>query len=183
MQAVDGDRGVAGLLDFLTAMVIVIGALGVYFTAAAVLVDIQADQGASTAHAGLRAQERLADDVLKYDPGNETLAPGCVRSFFTGDANRTCGVADHGDGQAFLRGALGVGERFAVNATLEDDRGPVTMDPTGGGRPYRHAIGASVPDDRPVTVYERTVTFGDDTDGDGRLDYFTVRLRLWEGSP
>lgn len=183
MRRRTNDRGVAGLLDFLTAMVIVIGALGVYFTAAAVLVDIQSDQGASTAHAGLRAQERLVDDTLQRGAGNDTLSAGCVRSFFTGEANRSCGVTDYGDGQAFLRGALGLGERFVVNATLEDEDGPVTTDPSGSGRPYRHAVGPAVPRRQPVTVYDRTVTFGGDVDSDGRPDYYTVRLRLWEGPP
>lgn len=177
-----GNRGVAGMLDFLTAMVIVLGALGVYFTAAAALVDVQRDTGSPTAHTGLRAQERLVDDALQAGAGNDTLSPGCVRSFFTGTANRSCGVYDHGNGQAFLRGALGIGDRYVLNVTMRNGSGPVTIDPSGGSDPYRHAVGRPVPHEGPVTVYDRTVTFGDDVDGDGRPDYYTVTLRLWEGA-
>ena len=97
-------------------------------------------------------------------------------------ANRSCGVYDHGDGQAFLRGALGIGDRYVVNVTMSDESGPVTIDPSGGGDPYRHAVGEPVPYDEAVTMYDRTVTFGDDIDGDGRPDYYTVTLRLWEGA-
>lgn len=170
------DRGVAGLLDFLTAMVIVVGAISVYFAASAVLIDVQDDRASGVAHAGLRVQERLVDDVFRSEPGARRIAPGCVRSFFAYAGNRSCGFVDRGSGQAYLRGVLGIGESYELNVTLEDSGGVVNADPSGGERPFRHAVGPPTPRDGDVSVYYRIVTFGRDT------DYYTVYVRLWEAS-
>lgn len=173
------DRAVAGLLDFLTAMVIVVGAITVYFTASAALLDVQDEGGGAAPTAGLRAEERLVDDVLRADTADALLAPECARDFFRAAGNRRCGFRDYGTGQSFLRGVLGVGDAYALNATLEDAAG-VYRGAHGEGPPYRHSIGPAPPGRESVTVYDRLVTFGTDDDGDGRIDYYTVSLRLWE---
>lgn len=174
------NRAVANLLDFLTAAVIVVGAISVYFGASAVLLNLQTDNGGGAAHAGLRAQERLVDDVFHNGTGDGTIDAGCVRAFFATSGNRSCGFADRGSGQPYLRTVLGIGPTYALNVTVEDTDGVVTLDPSGGSRAYRHAIGPSAPTDGEVTVYYRTVTFGTDLTGDGRIDYFRAYLRLWE---
>lgn len=174
------DRAVAGLLDFLTAMVIVMGAITVYFTAAAVLVDVQERQGTAPAQAGIRVQERLVDDVFRNETSDALLAPGCTRSFFAGEANRTCGFRDRGEGQTYLRGVLGVSTAYELNVTIADGDGVLDTAHRPGNADYRHAIGPSVPPTESATVYYRTVSFGTDDDGDGRTDYYTVTVRLWE---
>jgi len=176
----DDDRGVADTLDFLTAMVVVIGAVAVYFTAAAVLLDVQSEGGDARAHAGLRATERLADDALRSDVDAPTLSPACTRAFFTGGANRSCGFRASGSGQSRLRAILGLGPRYAVNITVENATGIVRTAPNASRTPFAHAVGDPVPRDGAVTTYYRTVTYGRDADGDGRPEYYTLSLRLWE---
>lgn len=168
------------MLDFLTAMVVVIGAVTVYFTAAAVLLDVQSEGGDARAHAGLRATERLADDALYNGTDARTLTPACTRAFFTAGGNGSCGFRDRGSGQVHLRRVLGLDDRYAVNVTLENATGIVVLNPTGSGTPFRHAVGDAVPRDGAVTTYYRTVTYASDDDGDGRVEYYTLYVRLWE---
>lgn len=174
------DRAVAGLLDFLTAMVIVIGGITVYFTASAMLLEVQDEQGTAVAHAGVRAEERLVDDVLRNRTGDATISSGCARSFFREQGNRSCGFEDRGSGQPYLRGVLGLGEQYELNVTLERADGIAVFDPTNGSDPVRHALGEPIPRASPVTTYYRTVSYGTDDDGDGRVDFYTVYVRLWE---
>lgn len=176
------DRAVAGLLDFLTAMVIVMGAVTVYFTAAAVLIDVQKEQSTAAANAGIRVEERLVDDILRNQTGDQVVAAGCTRSFFEGTGNRSCGFEDNGRGQTFLRRVFGVSEAYTVNVTMEEAGTILDRSHTPGGTDYRHAIGEPTPLSDSVTVYYRTVTFGSDDDGDGRTEYYTVYVRLWEGT-
>lgn len=161
-------------------MVVVIGAVAVYFTAAAVLLDVQSQGGDARAHAGLRATERLADDALRNGTDAPTLTPACTRAFFTGGGNRSCGFRAHGTGQSRLRAIVGLGESYAVNVTVENATGVVRTDPNTSRPAFRHAVGRAVPRDGAVTTYYRTVTYGRDGDGDGRIDYYTLYVRLWE---
>ena len=161
-------------------MVIVMGAITVYFTAAAVLVDVQERQGTAGAQAGIRVQERLVDDVLRNETSDALLAPGCARSFFAQSGNRTCGFRDRGTGQTYLRGVLGVSGGYDLNVTIADEDGVLDTAHQAGESDYRHAIGPAVPPTESATVYYRTVSFGTDDDGDGRIDYYTVTVRLWE---
>lgn len=168
------------MLDFLTAMVIVVGAVTVYFTAASVLVDVQSRQGDAPAHAGLRATERIADDVLYNGTGDGTLTPDCTQAFFTGGGAPDCGFRDRGRGQDRLRAILGLDDGYAVNVTVENATGVVRLSPDRSVKPFRHAVGEAVPLDGEVTTYYRTVTYGGDDDGDDRVDYYTLYVRLWE---
>lgn len=171
-------RAVATLLDFLTAMVVVIGAVSVYFTASAILVDVQDRSDASAERVGLRAEERLVEDVFRNHTGDDLLTPGCVRDFFAASGNRSCGFRDRGSGQSFLRGVLGVGEAYELNVTVERDDEIVETAHRTGRAPYRHAIGERVPVEGDVALYTRLVSFGPEAGDDST--YYTVVFRVWE---
>jgi len=174
------DRGVAGMLDFLTAVVVVVGAIAVYFTAASALVDAQRSNGDAAEQVSVRASERLVEDMLVTSPDAELLAPGCSRAVFGTTPSRSCAIRAEGDGQAYLRDALGVGPRYRLNVTVEDEDGIVVAD-HGDSDPYRHALGPAVPPRSDVAVTARLVTFGSDDDGDGRVEYYTATVSVWEG--
>lgn len=174
------DRGVAGMLDFLTAVVVVVGAIAVYFTAASALVDAQEGRTDAAEQVSDRASERVVEDTLVASPDAELLAPGCSRALFGTASNRSCAIAAEADGQAYLREALGVGPRYRINVTIEDDDG-VVVATHGGGDPYRHAVGPPVPPRSDVAVAARLVSFGSDDDGDGRIEYYTATVSVWEG--
>jgi hypothetical protein len=174
------DRGVAGMLDFLTAVVVVVGAIAVYFTAASALVDAQQSNADTAEQVSGRASERLVEDMLVASPDAELLAPGCSRAVFGTTPNRSCAIAAEDDGQEYLRDALGVGPGYRVNVTIEDEDGVVTA-AHGDSDPYRHALGPSVPPRSDVAVAARLVSFGSDDDGDGRVEYYTATVSVWEG--
>lgn len=173
------DRAVATQIDFLVATVIIIAAISIYYVGSVILFETQTYVGEGDAQAGLNAEKRLAEDVLLNQSGDTLLDPECSRAFFNAEDEPTCKISDPGDGQTYLRGVLGLGDRYEINVTLTNATGIVDFDPSGGSNPFEHSIGNPYPRDGEVTTYQRTVSYGTDYSGDGKPEYYTLTIRIW----
>jgi hypothetical protein len=176
------DRGVATQIDFLIAVVIIIGAITVYYLGALILFESQVQGDESNSHAGLRAEDRIADDILINGSDHTLLDSNCSRAFFSAEGDSGCNLSDPGDGQTYLRGVVGLGNNYNLNVTVTDGEKIINVDPSGGSDPFEHRIGDPVPTAEGVVTYQRVLSYGRDVTGDGDIDYFRVNIHLWGGN-
>ena len=173
-------RGIALQLDFLNAMILLIGGLvGLLFLTNAFISGLAQASG-SQDQVAIRGGERLADDILLNETDDALLGPGCSEDFFNMEGNATCGFPDFSDGSEldYLRTALGVKTQYDLNVTIEDSSG-VWEGHAGSGPAYKHRLGPATPSISDISTIHRQVSYGD-YDGDGNIEYFTLYIRVWD---
>lgn len=172
-------RGIAIQLDFLNAMILLIGGIvGLLFLSNAFIAGM-AQGGSGQDTVAIRGSERLADDIFLNETSDALLTPGCTEDFFAQGGNSTCGYTDFSDDSEldYLRNAMGIREPYEINVTIEDTTG-VWEGHAGSGSPYKHRLGPSTPSIPEISTIHRQVSYGD-YDGDGEVEYFTMYVRVW----
>jgi hypothetical protein len=75
-------RAIAGQIDFLNATIVLLFGTGLFLGAAGIVLDFAQQRGQADEIAGVRAEERLADDLLVGAPNETLLDPACTQVYF-----------------------------------------------------------------------------------------------------
>lgn len=167
------DRGQVVTIDFMFSMIIRVAAIGIVLAASATLMYSGVGTSYSDEFAAKNGAALLADDVLLEEPGDSILDSTCTEGFFDQDTT-VCG--HHGEwtsGESpYLNEVFGLNETTQLNVAIWNPSGKISsIDGT------ELALGEVIPDSGNVYSWRRSVAL--DTNGDGNVEWHTLRVRAW----
>ncbi|MEZ3117944.1 hypothetical protein RYH80_18670 [Halobaculum sp. MBLA0147] len=179
------ERGIASMLEFAMAVVILSGAM-------LLAVTVLATNGASTANddtapqqIGFRGADALSDDLLVPTANEPGIDHECADAYFssetdTGQAGR-CGFDQALDSSPhdFVRSTLGVAPQYNANVTLRADGSVVETDLDDDGTPTRFALGPEPARPDRVSIGVRKTVFGDDVLPQDDPDVVEIHVTVW----
>jgi hypothetical protein len=117
-------RGVAYQLDFLTAILIAVVSISLFFLfGVGLLEDISADEQENSLGVA-RSADMLADDYLVSEPQAAELNRSCTQNFFTKSPTASCNQDPSWNADSYLEDALPM-QYGNMNATLETTSGDI----------------------------------------------------------
>jgi hypothetical protein len=167
-------RGAAILLDFITAMVILLAAFGIFtFFGAAMIESIGAEDPESDVKV-MRSGNIIADDYLSQGTDKSTVDPGCTLSFFSKSPDPSCGHYTSWEDDSYLSDALHQ-ENVTINVTIKSyDSGAIQS--IGG---TKLALGTPLEDVAGETTYEWHRYIALDANGDGDATIHRLEVTIW----
>jgi len=168
----NSSRAIAYQLDFLTAVLIIVGAVSLFFLfGVGLLEDISAVE-AETDYSVGRSVDMLADEYLVAEPKDTTLDRKCTEAFFTRNPDASCNQNPSWGSDDYLKDALPL-KYGNVNATLWTSKGDIVTLSAND-----MTEGEPVPS-RSAGVHEWTRYVLIDSNGDGKATIHRLTVYYW----
>jgi hypothetical protein len=169
------ERGVAASLDFLLSMVIRVAVFTVFIALSVTFAMGLSAQSPADYYAAQAGADRLAEDLLVDDVGDDELSRSCTEAFFAKQTG-TCGFkSSWASSRDYLDAALSIHQRKSVNVSVRRlDNGDIVR--VNGQRLAMgpHLDGA---DDDTLYTFKRQAPL--DRDGDDDLEWVTIYSNVW----